>query len=305
MTDDKYTNGEPENIPALFATIHHRSDERPNGYTPEDIAELNRLANERPAGPQKMWNPLWIAGAVAGVLGIGAACTPWILMAWDDAQDARRDRAAAAAVPTNPEASSSSDATNPAPTADVQAPAYMDVKGIYIGQYREDVATAVTTRGWMVGPDNSPLMEMHFAIPRHEAAEALYIDEPACREGLERRANQTSDEANSVAGPRLEGCQLAGRVFYDSTGAVTAFYVTPEGFGIDQITIEDFAQAIVDNHEVKHLEPQQVRLRTLGFDGYCTDYLGTGWPNVRVKVSDCGFMRVQVETSATSNADFS
>lgn len=34
-----------DQIPAIFATIHFRSPERPNGYTPEDIAELNRLAN--------------------------------------------------------------------------------------------------------------------------------------------------------------------------------------------------------------------------------------------------------------------
>ena len=33
-------------IPALFATIHHRSDERPDGYTPEDISWLNVIANE-------------------------------------------------------------------------------------------------------------------------------------------------------------------------------------------------------------------------------------------------------------------
>lgn len=32
-------------IPALFATIHHKSDARPDGYTPSEIEELNRLAN--------------------------------------------------------------------------------------------------------------------------------------------------------------------------------------------------------------------------------------------------------------------
>lgn len=43
--------GKPEDdqastdIPALFATIHFRSDERLDGYTDEDIAKLNRLAN--------------------------------------------------------------------------------------------------------------------------------------------------------------------------------------------------------------------------------------------------------------------
>lgn len=32
-------------LPALFATIHFRSTRRPDGYTDEDIVELNRAAN--------------------------------------------------------------------------------------------------------------------------------------------------------------------------------------------------------------------------------------------------------------------
>jgi hypothetical protein len=36
---------DPRELPALFATIHFRSPQRPDGYTDEDIAELNRLAN--------------------------------------------------------------------------------------------------------------------------------------------------------------------------------------------------------------------------------------------------------------------
>jgi hypothetical protein len=43
MTDAKPTP-KPAS-PALFATIHFQSDERPDGYKDEDIAELNRLAN--------------------------------------------------------------------------------------------------------------------------------------------------------------------------------------------------------------------------------------------------------------------
>lgn len=34
-----------DQIPALFATIHHRSEARPNGYTDEDISWLNVQAN--------------------------------------------------------------------------------------------------------------------------------------------------------------------------------------------------------------------------------------------------------------------
>ena len=32
-------------IPALFATIHHRSEHRPDGYTPADISWLNVVDN--------------------------------------------------------------------------------------------------------------------------------------------------------------------------------------------------------------------------------------------------------------------
>jgi hypothetical protein len=32
-------------IPALFATIHHRSEDRPDGYSPEDVSWLNVIAN--------------------------------------------------------------------------------------------------------------------------------------------------------------------------------------------------------------------------------------------------------------------
>lgn len=36
---------EPVKIPALFATIHFRSALRPDGYTDDEISELNQLAN--------------------------------------------------------------------------------------------------------------------------------------------------------------------------------------------------------------------------------------------------------------------
>jgi hypothetical protein len=34
-------------LPALFATIHFRCAQRPDGYIADDIAELNRAANRR------------------------------------------------------------------------------------------------------------------------------------------------------------------------------------------------------------------------------------------------------------------
>jgi len=38
-------------IPALFATIHFQSDERPDGYSAEDIASLNAIANKAKPRP--------------------------------------------------------------------------------------------------------------------------------------------------------------------------------------------------------------------------------------------------------------
>lgn len=43
--DDMTEKTKPKAIPSLFATIHFQSDKRPNGYTDDDIAQLNERAN--------------------------------------------------------------------------------------------------------------------------------------------------------------------------------------------------------------------------------------------------------------------
>lgn len=40
-----------DDIPVLFATIHHQSEQRPDGYTADDIAELNNAGNAHRAAP--------------------------------------------------------------------------------------------------------------------------------------------------------------------------------------------------------------------------------------------------------------
>lgn len=45
MPNEPEDEQEPSVIPALFATIHFQSDERPDGYTAEDIGTLNSIAN--------------------------------------------------------------------------------------------------------------------------------------------------------------------------------------------------------------------------------------------------------------------
>jgi hypothetical protein len=53
LADEPEDDQEPPNIPALFATIHFQSDERPDGYTDEDIAALNAIASKRSPKPSK------------------------------------------------------------------------------------------------------------------------------------------------------------------------------------------------------------------------------------------------------------
>lgn len=54
MTDKPDQPAEPDPIPALFATIHFRSDKRPSGYTDDEIAELNEaLNNDLPTSDSK------------------------------------------------------------------------------------------------------------------------------------------------------------------------------------------------------------------------------------------------------------
>lgn len=77
------TDGD-EPIPAIFATIHHQSDDRPDGYSAEDIAELNRAANSGP--PTRSRKPLLItAGSVALIMATGVAAS-WLSPRWTIAQ---------------------------------------------------------------------------------------------------------------------------------------------------------------------------------------------------------------------------
>jgi hypothetical protein len=53
MADEPEDDQASADIPALFATIHFQSDERPDGYTDEDIAALNAIASKRSPKPSK------------------------------------------------------------------------------------------------------------------------------------------------------------------------------------------------------------------------------------------------------------
>ena len=50
MPDEPEDDQELGAIPALFATIHFQSDDRPEGYSAEDIRTLNEIANPPKSG---------------------------------------------------------------------------------------------------------------------------------------------------------------------------------------------------------------------------------------------------------------
>lgn len=46
-----------EHLPVIFATVHHRSESRPNGWTPAMIEAANIVGNEHILGPAKSDDP--------------------------------------------------------------------------------------------------------------------------------------------------------------------------------------------------------------------------------------------------------
>jgi|GEM_PF-5074561 len=84
MTHNTSSPDDEPIIPALFATIHHQSDERPDGYTAEDIEELNRLANQRRR--RGKWPPqrksLYIAAGIFVLIAALVAGAVWMSPTW-------------------------------------------------------------------------------------------------------------------------------------------------------------------------------------------------------------------------------
>lgn len=90
MTDDRPSDGNQPD-PALFATIHHKSERRPDGYTDEDITELNRLANGR-AALTSAKRPLWLTGGAAAIILVLTGGAIWLSPTWTPDQVARAAR---------------------------------------------------------------------------------------------------------------------------------------------------------------------------------------------------------------------
>lgn len=202
--------------------------------------------------------------------------------------------------------------TTPAQTADDVMPStnaeylgLFEAKGIHLGMFRPEAVEALTSRGFMAAPNGiQPLLEGLIQLPTHTDADTLYVDTATCKKELERHAQMSAEQANSIAGMTYDGCDVAVRVFYDDNDVVVGFYIKPPGFGLDQTDVRQLAEAVVENLPIEELRPATRTINMFGQVRSCTDYVGTAPAGERLTVSDCGFLRMQVQQSAGSAGDF-
>lgn len=191
------------------------------------------------------------------------------------------------------------------PTSTAEYLGLFEARGLHLGMHKADVAPALATRGMFVPPEGgAPLTEMVAQLPTFAASETAYIDTPECRDEFQRHRNMSASEANSLAATFYRGCDMGARIFYDSEQLVVAFYVTPAGFGLERTDLRQFAEAVAANLPTGDLVPETQSIRTLGQSGVCTNFVGQATAGERISVSDCGFMRMQVQHSAAASGDF-
>lgn len=171
-TDTNNEASEAASHPALFATIHHKSEDRPDGYSDDDIGELNQLANGKSEAPRKEKRTALLASAAALVLVAGVVGGAWAIKAWEGS---RSPTEPSSAPTTTPE----SEPYIPEPVETYSTPGVTEVRGVSVGQLRGSVAAAIEERD-MILIDNGggPILEMHFALPAYESASSLYIATP-------------------------------------------------------------------------------------------------------------------------------
>ena len=182
----------------------------------------------------------------------------------------------------------------------------MEVRGISISMQRYFVPETAAERGLIVLPEDLPpivsealypMAEGGFRLPEHVRADTIYADTLECRQSLQRRREMTPEQHDSLAGATIGGCNLAARIFYDPEDIVVAFYFTPHGFGLGNLTVQEFAQVVVDNLGIYEMNSH-------GEDYACTTFRGDGPAGERLSVSDCNILRFQVERSPAADADF-
>lgn len=210
------------------------------------------------------------------------------------------------------EAEKQATATLPPPPEDVMPQStaeylgLFEAKGLHLGMTDSDVVSAIETRGMVLAPSTTggPILEVSARLPRHAKAATAFVGTGDCRDQLVARETMSAEERNSIAGMRLSACKVAARIFYDDSGLVVGFYITPAGFDLDRPDVRQFATAVVDNLPIHELQPETESIRTLGQSGLCTNYVGNAPGGERVKVTDCAIMRMQVEESASSAGNF-
>jgi len=216
-----------------------------------------------------------------------------------------KDYADAATANPQPTSTTTPEPQDTMPSSNAEYLGLFEAKGIHLGMARSDVAAALASRNFFIPPEGgAPMTEMVAQLPSYSETDTAYIDTAQCRAEFERHRNFTHDEANSMSNIGYRGCDLSIRLFYDTDEVVVAFYVTPAGFGLERPDLRQFAEAVATNLPTGDLNPEGQSINTLGQSGVCTNFVGQAAAGERINVSDCGFMRMQVQQSASASGDF-
>lgn len=292
MSTDKSQNADKEptsdEAPAIFATIHHKSEQRPDGYTPEELSELNRLANGLDQKQSKKPKTLLIASLTVLATTLIVTGSVWAMKnnAENKARAAREALALASPPPPIPQPPQNN--SNSLDALEVYfTPAQATVRGFFIGQDKQAARLAAEERDMIV-----------YELTEHR--DNFYSYSPSCVEQIE----------TSKRGP-FWNCQEAGGAIYEN-GTIKRFHLTPAAFGIERISLHEFVQAITDNFQVSDFrlesDTKLVEGRRVGqFEWVpCEAYVGSLASGTKVEVSACGFgvLSAKFEASPTDNAKF-
>lgn len=291
MTTDKSqehnTGSNSDEVPAVFATIHHKSDHRPDGYTEDEIANMNRMANGKGKQQGKSKKTLLIAsGTILATLIVAGSVWAMKTNAENKARAAREALILTSPPPTTPEPQ-----TNSLESMEAYfTPPDTTVRGLFIGQDRESTRIAAEERGMIV-----------YKLSAN--SDSFYSYSPRCVEEIETARQQNRSP--------FSACQKAGEALYEN-GTIKRFELTPAAFGIERISLHEFVQAITDNFQVSDFRLEVGRKLVEGTRvgqfvwGPCEAYVGSLASGTKVEVSACGFggLSAKFEASPTENAQF-
>lgn len=291
MTTDKSqdpkTKTDSDDVPAIFATIHHKSEHRPDGYTEDEIVNMNRMANGKGKPTHKTTKPLLIASGMA-IAALTVAGSVWALKT-NAENKARAEREALALAIASPPPAAPEPQTNSLESMEAHfSPPVKTVRGFFIGQDREAARIAAQERGMIVWEASNGTRD------------SFYVNTDRCVEEIALARNENRFPYSA--------CEDAGEALYEN-GNIKWFKLTPLAFGIEKVTLEEFAQIIVDNIPVSQLTPTTSRgLAIVGRQAGlqpCLEYVGELSPDTKLVVSGCNMsVSLRVEKSATADAQF-